>query len=166
MSENLIMCPCCGEMVPEADIELSYLKPDDLVGVDQKEIEDSCKFTSDYYACEEEYFYIRGVIPLPIKDSDQIYNIGAWAQVSPGSFNRIWELWEDENQDKEPRIRGILANKVHLNTGVERTEIQVQLTGPTSRPEFYIDDENCSLYLEQISGITIHRASEYSALCK
>jgi hypothetical protein len=151
-------------MVPENHVELVYRLPDAIACMDEDEIESSCKYTNDYVVCDDEYFYLRCTLPLPVNDTDEDYSIGVWAQISSNSFNKVWELWSDENQINEPPIAGLLANCVHLNTGVEDAEITVQLTGPKTRPVITIQDINCSLYNEQQSGITIHRASEYSDL--
>jgi hypothetical protein len=166
MSEELVMCSCCGKMVPASNVELSYLKPDDIASMDEDEIEEKCKYTNDYFVCEDEYFYIRCVLPLPVQEAGRDYCIGVWVQVSPNSFNRIWELWDDPAQSNEPPLRGLLANSVHLSTGAKNAEVKVRLTGITSRPSVIVVDENCSLYQEQQCGITIHRANEYSDVCR
>ena len=166
MEQDQIKCPCCGELVPAARIELAYKLPDDIASMDAEERDAQCKYSDDYVVCNDEYFYVRCVIPLPVVDSDINYSIGAWAQVSQNSFTNIWELWSDPDQVKEPPISALLANTIHLNTHTEDIEVQVQLTGPKSRPTILIRDSKSSLYSEQNHGITVHRASEYSDLCR
>ena len=164
--KGFVKCPCCEKLVLAADAELSYHLPDDIACMSAEEIKSTCKYTDDYVVCEDEYFYIRCILPLPVRDTEKNYCIGVWAQISPNSYNRVWELWSDEDQANEAPISGLLANAVHLNTGAKNAEIAIQLTGPTTRPIVKIKDENCSLYQEQQSGVTIHRASEYSDLCR
>jgi len=166
MTQELVKCPCCDKIVPADDMELSYRLPDAIACMSEDEIEEQCKYTNDYVVCNDEYFYIRCIISLPVQSSSRDYGIGAWAQVSPNSFNRIWELWSEDDQSSEPPIHGLLANDVHLNTNSEDSKIEVQLTGAKSRPMITIKDPECSLYIEQKNGITIHRASEYSDLCR
>jgi hypothetical protein len=62
--------------------------------------------------------------------------------------------------------KSLLASDGHLNTTFENSKIEVQLMGAKSRPTITIKDSDCSLYKEQQSGITIHRASEYLDLCR
>ena len=166
MSEELVKCPCCEKMVPANDVELTYRLPDDIARMDKNERESTCKYNDDYVVCKGEYFYLRCVLPLPVHDTDRTYCLGVWVQISPNSFNKVWDLWDCEQQENEPPMRGLLANNVHLNTGSENAEVMVQLTGPTTRPVVSVRDESCSLYLEQKNGITIHRASEYSDICR
>jgi len=166
MTQELIKCPCCDKMVPADGLELSYKLPDAIASMSQEDIDEHCKYTNDYVICNDEYFYIRCTIPLPVHDLGKDYAIGAWAQVSENSFGRIWQLWDDPAQSNEVPIRGLLANNIHLNSNSENSEIEIQLTGPTTRPKITIKDPECSLYKEQQCGITIHRAAEYSDLCR
>ncbi|WP_417357994.1 DUF2199 domain-containing protein [Gallaecimonas pentaromativorans] len=166
MSQELVKCPCCDKMVPANDMELTYRKPDPIASMDADEIEERCKYSSDYYVCDDEYFYIRAILPLPVKDSGREYCLGVWVQVSEKSFNKIWDLWDDPEQDKAPPFKGGLANNVHLNSESINSEIELQLIGPTSRPRVSLVDTKSTIYMEQQCGITVHRASEYSDLCR
>lgn len=166
MAKELLRCPCCGKLVPPHDMELAYRLPDAIACMSQEAVDEHCKYNNDYVVCEDKYFYIRCVIILPIHDSGRDYAIGAWAQVSQNSFNRIWDLWDEEDQSSEQPIRGLLANNVHLNKNCEDSEVEVHLTGASTRPVILIKDPECSLFQEQQYGITIHRASEYSDLCR
>lgn len=164
--QELVKCPCCEKMVPAIDVELTYRLPDDIASMDVEERDSTCKFTNDYVVCNDEYFYLRCVLPLPIHDTGREYCLGVWVQVSPNSFNKVWELWDDDAQVSEPPFRGLLANNVHLNTGASNAEVMVKLTGSKTRPVVTVKDVACSLYKEQQCGITIHRSSEYSDLCR
>ena len=166
MTQKLVKCPCCEKLVPAEDMELSYRKPDAVACMDQEDIDAQCKYTDDYYACEEKYFYIRGILPLPVLEAGRNYHLGVWVQVSSNSFNKIWDLWDDKNQSNEPPIRALLANDIHLHENTQNIEVEIQLTGPTSRPNVIVKDHESSLYKEQQHGIAIHRASEYSDLCR
>jgi len=164
MTHELVKCPCCDKMVPAYDMELSYRLPDAIASMDTDEIKKKCQSSKDYVVCEDEYYYLRCILPLPVQDTGKDYSIGVWAQVSEKSFIRIWELWEDPDQVNELPFNGLLANSVHLNTHVEDIEIEVTLTGVKSRPSVKIKDAESSLYKEQQNGITVHRASEYTDL--
>lgn len=166
MSQELIKCPCCEKMVPVDTIELSFRRPDIIAVMDEKEREEKCSYTDDVYICEDRDFYVRCILPLPVHDKGEDYNLGVWVQVSENSFNRISELWDDPEQADEPPMEGLLANTVPLTEGSSNAKVLVQLTGPTTRPNVIVQDKNCSIYKEQTCGITIHRASEYSDLCR
>jgi len=166
MSQELVKCPCCDKMVPADNIELTFIRPDDIAAMEEEEREQTCKYDEDIYICEEEYFYLRCILPLPVHDTGRNYCLGVWVQVSEKSFNRICEVWDDEDQSQESPFEGLLANSVPLTKRSRNAKVLVRLVGPTTRPNVIVKDEDCSLYQEQSCGITIHRASEYSDLCR
>ena len=166
MNEELIKCPCCGKLVPGNDIELSYIRPDDLARLDQCEIDEHCQFSEDYYIYTNQYFFLRCVLPLPVNGRDREYCIGVWVQLSEDNFSTVWELWDDVNQQNNPPLKGLLANNVHLNSGCIGSDVLIRLVSPDERPRIEVLNEKCSLFLEQHSGISIHRVSEYSDLCR
>jgi len=153
-------------MVPANDVELTFRKPDRIASLTEEEITEKCKFNSDIYIFEGKDFYVRCILPLPVKEKGHEYCLGVWVQVSSNSFNRIWDLWDEKDISSEPLIKGLLANEVPLTEGSINSDVTIQLIGSESRPEVNIIDQNCSLHLEQTCGITIHRASEYSDLCR
>ena len=166
MNQKLVKCPCCEKLVPSDQIELAFRRPDAIAALDEEEREAKCKYNDDIYIYQGKHFFIRCVLPLPVHDTGRDYCLGVWIQVSENSFNKIWDLWDDESQSDEPPIRGLLANSVPLTEGSANAQVMVELTGPTSRPNVIVEDQNCSLYQEQTCGISIHRASEYSDLCR
>lgn len=165
MNQDLIKCHCCGELLSLNDVELSYKCPSAIACMTQEEIDADCKYNDDCYVCEGKYFYIRCLLPLPIIDTDMIYCIGVWAQVSENGFYRIRELWDDEKQSEEPPFKGLLANEINFHPDSENIEIVIQLTGPNTRPYIYVSNAESALYKEQELGIPVHRANEYSKLC-
>jgi len=166
MPEELIKCPCCEKMVPASSIELTFIKPDDIAAMDAKDIEEKCRYNDDIFIYENESFFVRCILPLPVHDKAENYCLGVWAKVSENSFQHIYDLWDEEDQTNEKPIEGLLANNVPLTTGSINAKIMVQLIGAKSRPEVTVTDQDCSLYKEQTCGITIHRENEYSDLCR
>jgi hypothetical protein len=166
MSEELVKCPCCDRMVPANALELTFRKPDDIAIMMDEEIEERCRYNDDIFICDDEYYFVRCILPLPVHDKGDNYCLGVWVQVSENSFTHIYDLWEVEDQTNENPIHGLLANDVPLTTGSKNAEVSVQLVGAQSRPVVTVVDHNCSLHQEQTCGITIHRANEYSEICK
>ncbi len=166
MSEELIRCPCCERMVPADNIELTFKQPDYVAAMNEDEIVEKCRYNDDLYICDSKHFFVRCILPLPVHDKGSDYCLGVWVQVSEESFNRIYETWDEEDLRKEKPIDGLLANQVPLNAPTLGSNVSVQLIGATTRPVVTVVDESSSLYKEQTCGITIHRSSEYSELCR
>ncbi len=166
MNQELIKCPCCEKMVPANDIELTFRRPDVIAEMDSDEIDERCKYNNDIYILDDSYYYLRCVLPLPVQEKGENYNLGVWVQLSEHDFSIVWELWDEEDQSNQEPMKGLLVNKIPLTKGSFESDVLVQLTGTTSRPKVIVQDTNCSLFKEQQSGISIHRASEYSDLCR
>jgi len=166
MEQELIKCSCCGKMVPANNIELTFPMPDDILNLDQKEVNEKCKFNDDIYVYNDEKYYIRCILPLPVHDTSESYCIGVWVELSLSCFNRVWDLWDEEDKTNEPLFSGLLASQIPLTENSQNSKLVVQLKGVSSRPEVFVKDKSCSLYLEQTCGITMHRAREYSDLCR
>ena len=166
MVEELVKCPCCDKMVPANSIELTFRKPDYIAAMDDEDIEEKCNYNDDIFIYENESFYVRCILPLPVHDKGDSYCLGVWAKVSENDFQHIYDLWDEKDQTNEEPIDGLLANEVPLTTGSINSEITIQLIGDKSRPVVTVTNQDCSLYQEQTCGITIHRENEYSDICK
>lgn len=161
MEEELIKCSCCGKMIPISDLELSFERPDEIANLSSEEKDERCERSGDFYILDDERYFIRCVIPLPVHECENYYAIGAWAEVSQSNYQKIWQLWDDENQCNEDPFSGVLANNIPLTDNSHNCSIAIRLNLKT-RPHIIIADETCSLFQEQECGISIHRANEYS----
>lgn len=157
-----VECVTCGRVHPIDESELTFKLPDEVFGLSEGEREQRCKTSADIVCLDGERFFIRGVLPLQVSGRQLPYCLGVWVEISPETFGRVYDRWDDMDQDQEPRLPGLLANAVPFHPDNFRLPVAIQLTGPTSRPEFFIDPVEHSLYGEQLRGIDEHRAIEYS----
>jgi hypothetical protein len=157
-----VACATCGKTHPVSDSELTFGLPDEIFALPEEEREARCKVGSDIVLFDADRFFIRGLLPLNVAGRDVPYRLGVWAEVSGPVYERICDLWSDEHQDREPRMPGRLANHVPFHPDTTNLGLSIQLTGPKTRPEFYLEPSENSLYTEQTRGIDEHRALEYS----
>jgi hypothetical protein len=159
---NTVVCSVCGKSHRKSESELFFQRPDVVHVLSEEERENRCKSTSDAWMLDGERFFLRGLLPLPVRDESRRYNIGVWAEVSREVFTRVNELWIDPAQSAEPRMPAALANELPLVSDTLGLSVAVQLTGPSTRPEYYVATTEHPLYSEQGLGISAHRALEYS----
>jgi hypothetical protein len=158
-----VACSVCGEVHPIEDAELAFELPDVIHALHEDEQDTRCDISADVCVLDRERIFVRGLLPIPVSGRTQPYNLGVWAEISVETYRRIYDRWDDPDQRDEPRLPGTLANDLPLQE--EDTlglEISIQLTGPKSRPEFYVDTDRHPLSREQIQGIDEHRAVQYS----
>ena len=112
---------------------------------------DLCVWTDDG---GDRAFFIRGLLPIPVVDADQVFNYGAWSSLSEASFARILELWDDPRRVEEPPYFGYLSNAIadfpdslNLRLDVVTAELDV-------RPRFILHDADHPLVRAQREGVT------------
>lgn len=157
-----VACATCGSIHPVSESELTFRLPDEVFALSEQEREERCRISSDIVALDDARFFIRGLLPLDVLGRTRKYNLGVWAEVSEDVFRRVHELWSDPQQDQEPRMPAKLANRLPFHVDTVGLGVAVQLTGTESRPDFFVEPGEHSLYGEQSLGIDEHRAIEYS----
>ena len=160
MTENVI-CDTCGRAHLREEIELALALPQAIFELGDDEREKRCDISGDMCAIDRNRFFIRGLLPIPVRGRGVPYRIGLWAEVDEPTFGCIYALWEDPSQVDEPLLPAILANDVPLVPSTIGIEVDIRLTGPTTRPDFYMRDTPHPLALEQRQGVDSHRALEY-----
>ncbi len=164
MGEKVDICSVCGAEHPRSAMELTFKRPDPIVALSAEEREENCKESDDICVINWKRYFIRGVLPLPVEARDRPYRIGAWVEVEEDSYTRILELWDDENQASVSPFEAKISNSIPSLNETLGISANLQLTGPTSRPDILITDMNHQLYEEQNKSISSHRAYEYSSL--
>lgn len=164
MDEKVEICSICGEEHPRSAMELIFKRPDPIVALSAEEREERCKESDDICVIKREHYFIRGLLPLPVEGRERPYRIGVWVEVDEESYRRILELWMDENQASVPPFKGKLSNNIPSLNETLGISVNLQLTGPTTRPDILVKDNTHQLYREQNKGMSSHRAYEYSSL--
>lgn len=157
-----IICATCGRAHPVTESELAFGLPDVVFDLPESERAERCKIGEDIVSLDDRTFFLRGLLPLKVAGRAREYCIGVWAEVSEDVLSRVCELWDDPDQGREPTMAGTLANKVPFHSDTVGLGMAVQLTGPTTRPLFFLEETDHTLYIEQSRGIDEHRAIEYS----
>jgi hypothetical protein len=159
---DAIVCAICGRSHPVSDGELTFGVPDVVFALSEDDKDARCKIGKEIVELDGARFFVRGLLPLEVFGRERDYSLGVWAEVSRDILDRIRELWSDPGQDQEPLMSAKLANKVPFHSDTVGLSLGIQLTGPTTRPRFFLDPVAHSLYIEQLCGINEHRAVEYS----
>lgn len=159
-----VTCSQCGRMHSRDEMELSFKGPDIVAALPDAQRKSEVRETNDLCAIRNDHFYVRGVIPLPVAGWGKPYRIGAWVEVERAAFDRIRELWDAADQETEPPFVAQLANNIPSLPSTLDLSVQLQLIGPTIRPDILVPESKHPLHREQCQGITAHRAHEYSSL--
>lgn len=162
-------CAVCGEEHDFASLEPSYRDPDAYLAVPIEEREhrtlggkdDRRIRTAD--DTERRYFFRAGM-HMSVHGQEQTCCWGIWVEVSGADWNRVCELWNDPDQDREPPFEARLANSLLGYADTLGLPGSLQLTGPTSIPSFRLAAGlEHPLAVEQREGVRHERLLEWLA---
>ena len=96
-------------------MEPSYTYPDAYLAIPPEERSirtivgsDECKLHDG--PDSDPRFFLRVLLPMPVRGEAEACAWGVWAEVSESAFDRTRELWDDPAQFDEPPFTAKLAN--------------------------------------------------------
>lgn len=117
--------------------------------------------SSDQCIIKNEHFFIRGLIEIPVIDSDVAFSWGVWVSLSRDSFARALDLWETPGREAEPAYFGWLNTELGLyspRTTNLKTHAHTRPVG--QRPFIELEPTDHPLAVEQRTGVTMDRVRE------
>lgn len=150
-------CSCCGDILDGPPLAWHFDAPVPWKTLSPGAREERGELTSDQCVIDDEHFFIRGLVEIPVVDGDGPFAWGVWVSLSKANFERAAELWHDSNRVSEPRYFGWLCSSIpgypetlHLKTAVHSREVGL-------RPLVELETTDHPLSIEQRGGITVAR---------
>lgn len=154
------LCRTCGEWHKGLPFDYGYAAPH-YWSNDLKDDPDSF-LQQDFCVIKKVYFFVRGIVEIPVLESDITFRYGVWASLSKSNFDRIVELWRDERLLNEPPYFGWLSNSIDLYPETLNLKTNVASKSVKDRPYITLQATDHPLSIEQRSGITIDRVHEFA----
>ncbi len=153
-------CKTCGQYHDELPMEFGAEAPALYDTIPEEEREARCDLTPDLCVIDEEHFFIRGCLDIPVINGDGPFVWGVWASLSKTSFQRTSEIWEQGGRESEPPFFGWLSTALPLypETLHLKTHVHTQPLG--QRPFIELEPTDHPLAVEQREGITMDRVRE------
>jgi hypothetical protein len=122
------------------------------------------ELSSDVCVIDDQYFFVRGFVEIPIIDSDEPFAWGVWVSLSRANFERAGELWQDAERVNEPPYFGWFSNSLpgYPETLELKTAIHSRAAGV--RPYIGLEPTAHPLAVEQRNGITMARVTQIAEL--
>jgi hypothetical protein len=122
------------------------------------------KWSPEQCVIDRKTFYIRGRIPVPVHGMDEPFIWGVWVELSPKTFLRVDEMWNVEGRESEPVFTGYLNSEIAVYTPTYNLEVDVKTRPIGERPQFFVQDKEHPLAVEQRDGISIERVQEIAEM--
>ena len=157
-------CSTCHQFHSGLPLSWAADSPDSFVGLKEQEREERAILGSDQCIIDQEKYFIRGLVELPIIGFGNVFLWGVWASVWKDDFDEISKHWETPGRENL-----IGPYKGRLNTRLSeypdtlnlKCTIRIQPVG--SRPLFYLDEPEHPLAYEQRQGISLERIQEIAS---
>jgi hypothetical protein len=161
INTNTFVCPQCGKQHGELPLDLAYHRPADYFKISEAERSTRIKIDSDLCVIDETEFYIRGVLELPVQNTEKTFTWGVWARVKEGDFRKYLELWDVDNVESEPRFEAKLSGGAKYYAGSDFLDITVHLRSNGKRPLFKVVADDHPLGIDQRNGITMEKVHHF-----
>lgn len=155
-------CACCGEAKTGLP-ELSFLKP--LSALSPSEEAEVLAIDEDMCAMRiegQEYFFIRGLLPVAIPEVRETYCFGVWSTISSENFRRYSATFQEEQRDLGTMF-GFLNSAVPGEADAAGLQVNIVPGVPGTRPYLLLrePEQPHPLYEAQQTGISIERLLDW-----
>lgn len=101
-----------------------------------------------------EEYYIRGILALPIINSEQEFCWGVWAKISENDLRWYVKHWKLEQYEDGMSFFGFLSGGIKFYEASDLLEVLIHPQPGKLRPRFEVVDKDHPLGLAQLNGIT------------
>lgn len=148
-------CSACNEW-HDGLPDMGYDQPDYAANVPKGERSTRVMLTSDLCSVDKEFFFIRCVLPLPIRGTDENFGWGVWSTLSEKNFTRYREHYDEDMSHWDPMF-GYLSNNLPEYPETLSLKLNVQSQKKGSRPKVTLQPTDHPLAVEQRDGIAFEK---------
>lgn len=153
-------CPCCGKTydgIPAYHAD----RPAPYWDVPENKRQSDVFLTSDSCVIADRFYFVHGLIHVPIREMDQFQSWGVWVSLSEPNFS----LWQDHYEvAKRSHIGpffGWLCSLISVYPETMHLKTMMHLQNDGIRPSIVLEVTDHPLSVDQHQGITIERAMEF-----
>lgn len=144
----------------ELSLDWGFELPDEVWALSEVDQDEQVRYSDDL--CQwGDRFFIRCILPVPLKGQNDYFGWGAWAEVDAEVFERYLDLYDADGRE-EPPHPAKLANKLAPYPGTTLgTRLLIQFQDPDERPTLILlEGDKSRLAQEQRDGIDAARHRE------
>ncbi len=161
---STLNCFCCGEVFDGPPLSWHFEAPDVWQSLSPEDRDALGQLSSDQCIINDEDYFVRGLIEIPIEGCDEVFALGVWVSLSKTNFDRACELWEDENRINEPPYFGWLCNSIPGYPGTLNLKTLVHTREVGLRPYIEMEPTDHPLAVEQREGLAMERIQEIAEM--
>lgn len=153
-------CSTCGNWHAEIPFDFGADAPNMAYEIPPAERDSRVLGNSDFFVIDNQYYFARGIIEIPIHGDVRTFNWGVWVSLSEKNFQRMTELLESAEREKEPAYFGWLCTALPYAEPTLNLKTMVHTQPVGLRPKIEVEPTSHPLAIEQRDGITIERVQQ------
>ena len=153
------ICKKCGER-HEGIPDLGYALPLPIAELSADERAQRAKISDDFCTLDEENFFVRGVLELPIIGQADRFGLGVWSSLRRINFQRYVETFEDKDQSKLGSFFGWFSNRLPNYPDTFLLKCEVHPRDGNKRPSITLQPTDHPLSLEERFCIELEKVLE------
>jgi hypothetical protein len=114
----------------------------------------------DYCCINDETFFVRGVIHLPIVGTMETFRWGVWGSLSSQNFRALLSAESDPNHDKFSPMFSWLSNQIPEYPDTLNLKMYAHIQENNMRPSFELESSDHPLSQEYHHGVAPERVRE------
>lgn len=155
-------CTACGEW-HEGMPSFGALAPLAYYGVPAGERDSRCVLGTDTCVIDEQYFYVRGCLEIPVHGADEPFIWGVWVSLSRSNFDLFVDCYDREHRSHIGPFFGWLSTKLSFYPSTENLKTMAHLRDGGLRPLIELEPTDHPLAIEQREGIDVDRVAAFHA---
>lgn len=152
--EFSFLCKCCGKKhggIPD----LAFDAPFYYEQLSLQQRNEIATKSDDLCTIDDEDFFIRGILLVPIIGLDAEFGLGVWVSLSRVNFQRFVELYDARDVSGEGPYFGWFSNRLPWYPETLSLKTNVHLQPSPQRPSIELEPTDHPLSIHQHSGIDI-----------
>ena len=137
--------------------------PDAYLALAEADRASRCTLESDVCVIDEEYFFIRGNIHVPVHGLDDEFSWGVWCSISCDNFNDYMSVYESDSRTEHGPYFGWLSVTLSIYPDTINLKTNLHLQSPGFRPSIELEPTDHPLAREQREGMSQARLTEICA---
>lgn len=161
MTPESYLCATCGQSHEGLPFSFAADFPDPYANLPHDQRDSRTVIGTDQCIIDEQQFFLRGCLEIPIIGQAEPFLWGIWASVREEIFDEVASTWKLQGREKtHGPFKGRLANSIRDYPETLNLKLNIVLQPVGTRPVFYIEESEHPLAQEQQHGISYQQAME------
>jgi len=155
-------CTSCGKW-HEGMPTFGAIAPLYFYAIGAEERDNRCILGTDTCIVDNEHFFVRGCLEIPVHGETEPFVWGVWVSLSKDNFDRFLACFESQERSHIGPFFGWLSAEFPFYPSAENLKTRVHLRNNGIRPYIELEPTDHPLALEQRNGISTDRVVEIYA---